>query len=295
MRNPRFYSIGDNVIDRYLDKNIQYPGGNALNAATLAKRYGCECQYAGKIGDDPEGQWIRYALTQCGVGLDHAIFPSGSTTKRCDVIHQNGERMFVGVDYGDHWPGPMRIDDRLRDALKKADLIHLSCNAKMENELSFLRNRKAFVSYDFSAAEKYRSAAYLENIASNIDLAIFSEPDYDSDRSKHLVAITQTFKIGHCLITYGKSGQLYHHPCGIEVYNEGKNIDVVDTMGAGDAYIAAFLIEGYRQGLFTQPTADRKTITDVMRKATDFATANCLAEGSFGFGLPLSKEKQHVK
>jgi len=295
MRNPRLYSIGDNVVDRYLDKNIQYPGGNALNVAALAKRYGCECQYAGKIGDDTEGHWIRYALTQCGVGLDHAIFLANSSTKRCDVIHHNGERMFVGVDYGDHWPGPMRINDRLRDALNEADLIHFSCNAKLGNELSVLKNIKSFVSYDFSSAEKYRSVAYLENVASNIDLAIFSEPDYDYDRSRNLIEITQAFKVGHCLITYGKSGQLYHHPCGIEVFNEGENIDIVDTMGAGDAYIAAFLVEGYRQGLFTLFSADRETITDVMRKATDFATANCLAEGSFGFGLPLSKENQHVE
>ena len=43
-------AIGDNVIDRYLNKDVMYPGGNAVNVAAHAsmrseeRRVGKECR-----------------------------------------------------------------------------------------------------------------------------------------------------------------------------------------------------------------------------------------------------------
>ena len=38
----KLIGIGDSIFDAYLEENKLYPGGNAVNTAVLAKRYGAE-------------------------------------------------------------------------------------------------------------------------------------------------------------------------------------------------------------------------------------------------------------
>ncbi len=47
--------LGDYTIDIYVDRGVQYPGGNSLNFAVYAKRLGVDARYMGCIGDDAYG------------------------------------------------------------------------------------------------------------------------------------------------------------------------------------------------------------------------------------------------
>ena len=38
---------GDNVVDRYLNQNVRYPGGNCINFAAYVRRMGIEAAYLG--------------------------------------------------------------------------------------------------------------------------------------------------------------------------------------------------------------------------------------------------------
>lgn len=49
--------IGDNVIDRYMNMGIMFPGGNAVNVAAHAALLGAEAAYVGSIGADREGKY----------------------------------------------------------------------------------------------------------------------------------------------------------------------------------------------------------------------------------------------
>lgn len=55
--------IGDNVVDLYLDKGVFFPGGNALNVAVLARRFGlADVAYMGIVGNDREGDHVRACM-----------------------------------------------------------------------------------------------------------------------------------------------------------------------------------------------------------------------------------------
>ena len=95
--------IGDNVIDRYLNKGVMYPGGNAVNVAAHASMLGAQAAYVGELGDDLGGDIIGRALRGLGVDLSHAPVIPGATTKTCDVNVFDGERSEVGYDTGEHW------------------------------------------------------------------------------------------------------------------------------------------------------------------------------------------------
>ena len=64
---------------------------------------------------------------------------------------------------------------------------------------------------------------------------------------------------------------------GQQVYHQDViPVDAVDTLGAGDAFAARFLVE-YASGM---------PIADAMQKAAESAADNCLHYGAFGYGVP---------
>ena len=44
--------LGDNVVDKYENLGIMYPGGNSLNFAVFAKKLGHESSFMGVFGSD---------------------------------------------------------------------------------------------------------------------------------------------------------------------------------------------------------------------------------------------------
>lgn len=43
----RILGLGDNVVDRFLDRGRMYPGGQAMNVAVYASMLGAESGYLG--------------------------------------------------------------------------------------------------------------------------------------------------------------------------------------------------------------------------------------------------------
>jgi len=67
---PRICAVGDNVVDRYVDRRLMYPGGNAVNVAVHARRCGARTAYVGAVGDDAAGRLLWDVLVREGVDTD---------------------------------------------------------------------------------------------------------------------------------------------------------------------------------------------------------------------------------
>jgi fructoselysine 6-kinase len=51
--------FGDNVVDYYINHNVKYPGGNAVNFAVNARKSGVKSYYVGSISSDTDGEFLR--------------------------------------------------------------------------------------------------------------------------------------------------------------------------------------------------------------------------------------------
>ncbi len=71
-----------------------FPGGNAVNFAVYAKQCGAEAAYLGLIADDKEGRLVHDSLSQLGIDLEKSPLQKGLATERCDVMLENGDRVF---------------------------------------------------------------------------------------------------------------------------------------------------------------------------------------------------------
>lgn len=278
----KILGLGDNVVDRYLNLKVMFPGGNAVNVAAHSAKLGAEAGYLGRIGNDPEGRMVWDALRDLHVDLAHCELVNGGTTKRCDVNVYEGERSFVGVDLGTAWPGaPVLTDDDIA-YMNTFDLIHSSCNAKMPEQLIKLKDSSSLVSFDFGEKDKYRVDEYLDMICPYTDLALCSCDGLSLEDRKALAERLHEKGIDIVLLTSGSVGPLVYNG---SVYVEGKvaYVKPVDTMGAGDSFLAAFMVSLLEQGWEKHKTPNEAMLREAMKQGAHYAAQNCLIEGGFGY------------
>ncbi|MEV6741783.1 PfkB family carbohydrate kinase [Streptomyces sp. NPDC051104] len=72
--------FGDNTVDRFVDRGIDYPGGNCVNVAVFARRLGLDAAYLGVFGDDDLGTFVRTAVAAQGVAVEHSVVRHGETS-----------------------------------------------------------------------------------------------------------------------------------------------------------------------------------------------------------------------
>ncbi|MCI8647189.1 MAG: ribokinase [Firmicutes bacterium] len=275
--------MGDNVVDRYINKRIMFPGGNAVNFAVYAEQCGADSAYLGVIADDKEGRLVYDSLKEIGVDVSCSPLCSGLATERCDVLLEEGDRVFQGCSYGEGEYRTLVLSDEAVEYLKGFELIHCGCYGCMEDEMKKLRDFSAVRTYDFSAEAEYRTDEYLEKVCPYIDIALFSAEEMDRKEAEKLRETVTALGTKLVLITKGAKGQSLWD--GSREYpGLVKLVEPVDTMGAGDSFFTAFVIALMNGGYGREKAASEEMIKRAFEFAADFSAKTCLAEGAFGFG-----------
>lgn len=278
----KFLGVGDNVIDYYENTKEMYPGGNAVNVAVHASKLGAESAYLGNLGDDDMSNVIRRALQRFHVELDHCVTITGGTTKYCNYTVTDGERRFCSVELGSNWSGPMELGEKELTYAGGFDVLHSCCNAKMEDEMKKLSSLPGIFVYDFGEKEKYRVDEYLEKICPGLDLALFSCPSMTEEEARRFCEDMHKRGVVHVLVTMGAAGQYVSNGSSL-VYGEAKYIQPVDTMGAGDSFLAAFVTALYEMGWKKGKIMSEEVLLEALHRGRDYSTENCQVEGSFGY------------
>lgn len=283
----RIAGIGDNVIDRYLNKGVMYPGGNAVNVAAHSAMLGADSAYIGVIGDDLGGSIIASSLRSLGVDLSQSVFTRGATTKTCDVNVYDGEREEVGYDTGSCWAHKVAITDSDVNYLHDFDAVLTSVNAKLQDYVFRFSELNCLVVYDFSVKDKYRTEDYFNLVCPYIDLGLFSCSNQTNDEVAELLRRAVSQGCSYAIATRGGEPPVFYD--GVFSY-EGvvDRVDALDTMGAGDSYLSAFVVSclsgGWRKGV----PLNKESIAKAFKRAAEYSAENCLRPGGFGFEHSIS-------
>ena len=279
----KLIGIGDNVVDRYINKKIMFPGGNAVNFAAFVRQCGEESAYLGLIADEPEGWLIYESLEELGVDVSRSAPVRGLTTERCDVTLIDGDRTFVGCEYGEGEWKPLRLTEAHLDYLRGFDVIHCACYADMADEIRKLDAIPAVKTFDFSSEEEYRTDEYLNKVCPHIDIALFSQEEMTDEEALALQKKAHDLGAELVLVTNGSKGQKLWDGSSIHE-GEVKMVQAVDTMGAGDSFFTAFVVQLMREGYRRGNVPPEECIRRAFSFAADFSAQTCLKDGAFGFG-----------
>jgi len=266
---PRIVAFGDNVVDCYRDRQQMFPGGNCVNHAVFARRFGAETAYAGAVSDDAAGRAIRDALAAEGVETSLLRFLPGQTAY-CVIATEAGERVFVGANLGVSIIAPSPADLAW---MKTADAVHTGRSSHVDAWLGRFASLTR-VSYDFATI---RDEGRIAAIAPHCHLAAFSGGDLDREEALALAALALRHGATSVVITRGGEGALL---AGREGIHEAPAVPVraVDTLGAGDTFIARTLV-GLLRG---------EAPVSMLDDAAEAAARTCLSPGAFGHGVPMS-------
>lgn len=282
---PTAVVIGDALIDEIRDAGgvRELVGGAALNVAVGLRRLGVPTTLIAMVGDDEAGAHIREYLGDHDVRLIESEAPLGSSRA---IVQRaaNGEPVYLFNEAAQR--RSIRYSDDARSAIADAALVAVSCfpfdvpaevdaladavgGARLAIDPNprsgMLSDRAEFV----RGFERLAADAEIVKVGAD-DAALLYDGDLDALRER-----LRGFGVSAVLATAGAGGATLESDAGA-VHAPISSLPgrVVDTVGAGDATLAAV-----SAGLVDGTPTDRAGWLALLERAMDVAAATVRAEG----------------
>jgi fructoselysine 6-kinase len=166
-------------------------------------------------------------------------------------LDADGDRRFVSSNKGGVQHGlRLSLTEVDLDLAQRADVVHTSVYSSLEDRLADLA-AAAPVSFDFSDEH---SETYLELVCPHLTHAFFSGAGLSGPQAEALAARALELGCSTAVVTLGADGA-WVAGAGTTLVQQSHRVDPVDTLGAGDGFIAGFLV-GLYAGAGPKGTAD---------------------------------------
>lgn len=228
----KIVAVGDNCIDYYVQTKEAYPGGNPVNVAVYAKRLGVDSAYIGVVGSDVFGEVLIDALKNKQIDLSHLKIKEGKTAVT-EVTVINNERVLGDYDEGVFKDFKLTNEDM--SFIAQFDLMVSGIWSRVEDDV---KNINIPIAFDF--ADKWNSPMWVK-VLPHIQFAFYSDDQHTLDEVKTFIQEKWQNQLEVMVCTRGHLGSIAYD--GVTFYEWGiEKCEVIDTMGAGDSYIAGFLV-----------------------------------------------------
>ena len=240
--------IGDNCIDDYVNIGRRYPTGNVVDTGVNMVKLGIPVSIISTTGSDENGRWMIDALTKEGLELSHFKVADGATAITYMTLDENDR---VHGEYEEGVLENIVFDDEDIRFAAEHDLVFTAFWGKAENVMGKIRDLGALTAFDYATTDDERLPAMLETTRGAIDYGFFSYKGIGRKDDEGPRAFLRDKVENHgmkvAVATFGEEGSLAFdgarfYECGIYPQPE-----VVNTVGAGDSFIAGFLA-GVLQG-----------------------------------------------
>lgn len=233
MKRLRIAAVGDNCIDKFLPPVGQaLIGGNAVNVAVQLARLGHDAFYFGAVGPDADGRRTRDALTANGVSVAHMQERHGKTAHTDIEVLSSGERVFLLEDFG--VCAGYRPSEEDIAALKGMDHVHIGWLDDGGVLRRTLAGAGVSVSQDVSVNADPANIG-IDGLTIAFGSAGEEDAAVDAMLERFLTAGVQV-----AVVTRGAKGSVAATSKKRVEIGVSK-VEVVDTTGAGDSFIAGFL------------------------------------------------------
>lgn len=277
--------IGDALVDEIRDDSgvRELVGGAALNVAVGLRRLGVETTLIAMVGDDEPGAHIREYLSDHGVQLISSEAPRGSSRA---IVQRaaNGEPEYVFNDAAQQ--RSIRYSDEARQAIADAGLVAISCfpfdvPAEVDSLIEALDDARVAVDPNPRSGMLSDRAEFVrgfERLAADAAIVKIGADDaallYDGDLDALRVRL-RGLGAAAVLATAGADGATIDTDAGVASAPIAQLPGaVIDTVGAGDATLAAVA-----EGLVSQSPVALEEWRALLSRAMDVAAATCRAEG----------------
>ncbi|MDH3651431.1 MAG: carbohydrate kinase [Saprospiraceae bacterium] len=225
-------------------------GGAPFNVAGHLRKLGFEVRMISRVGKDDLGKEILVEINVQNIPRDliqvDLEYPTGIVNVKLD---DEGKPTYeivqpVAWDF-------IELDDRTRDHVREADLFlfgTLACrHEKSRSSLLELLDLNTSTVFDMNLRQHFFSQELITHLLKKTRILKLNDEEYDVlhrifnvSRDNLYNFLKQRYEIQLIVQTRGAEGAEVYD--GEQVYqNSGYRIEVVDTVGSGDAFLAGFL------------------------------------------------------
>lgn len=236
---------------------VKAPGGAPANVAVGLAKLGIDAGFIGKVGADPFGDFLTETLQQNNVDTTYLIAGKASRTTLAFVATRSDgmkDITFYRHPGADIQLSPNEVDT---DYIRSAEMFHygsvsLSHSPTRDATLKAIQAAKAagaFISYDpnlrlmlWDIEEEAKH--WIWEVMPYADVVKISEEEWEfitgDVEFKNGIERILSLGVKLLVITLGERGCYYTNGV-VEGSIDGIDVNVVDTLGAGDAFVAAML------------------------------------------------------
>lgn len=233
--------------------------GGGCTTLVSARRVGLSVATLGMLGADEYGEKVLAMLAAEGVDISRAIAVPGRQTVVCVVVTDKaGQHVFLGIK--DHLP-PERTPAEWQEAIPLTRSFYtngytLRDLTYPEDALNLIRiagRQQIPVFFDPGPSIEYIPMTVTREVLRSVDVVLLTEeearfllPDaHGAESARGLLSLgprVVVVKAGAagCFVASQDLPEVLHHP--------GFVVKVIDTVGAGDAFAAAFIAAFLRGG-----------------------------------------------
>ncbi len=268
----RLLTVGDLVLDLLLEVQLPLqadahqmspslllePGG-ACTTLLTARNLGLDAVALGAVGDDLQGRMLLEILVDAGIETSALVRLEESTTTTVVALSdpQRVEHVFLG-NYGDS--PPISLTPNAMAELEAADAIYIAgyslvedrLNPLVEGVMQFLQNSAAPLYIDVGPFLGQLEQAGVDRVLKAADVLLLTDEEirFVAKGATDVAACRRLLDEHPDLLVVLKRGQAGCHLLArdLDLACRGFPVDVVDTIGAGDAFAAAFIwakLNGY--------------------------------------------------
>lgn len=227
--------IGDNCVDFYSHLNRYYLTGNIVDTGMNLAQLGVPTSILTTVADDEYGKEMLQCFKEQGLNISHVKVAHGDTAI---TYMQLIEKERIHGDYLEGVLEDMVFDSEDVHFAASHNVVHSAYWGKAEGVLQDIKkaNPECFISFDFADRLESHLVKELDGI---VDIGFFSYREKDE---KIMDFLKERMKNGMkvAVATFGENGSLALSEN--QVYEAGiVKTEVVNTVGAGDSFIAGFL------------------------------------------------------
>jgi fructokinase len=230
--------------------NEQKPGGAPTNVALHLIKQGVNTSLLSRVGNDQPGTRLLDFLKQNH--LYSGLLQVDEKLPTCQVavkLNDRNEATYT-IPKPVSWDN-IQVDEVLQERIKHVSVVvfgSLACRCKTSrNTLLDLFENKVLKVFDVNLRHPHYEESTIQTLAAFADVIKMNEEEanllignYDEPLTDKIIEFQKKFHSQTICVTRGENGAIVWHD---EKFYEhpGFVVDVVDTVGAGDAFLATFI------------------------------------------------------
>ncbi|GIO92298.1 MULTISPECIES: fructoselysine 6-kinase [Paenibacillus] len=229
----RIVTVGDNCMDVYQSTGEAYPGGNPVNVAVYLTELGADTAYIGWVGTDRYGEIMVRAIQEKGVDTSRVSAKEGTTA--VTYVEMAGSERKLG-DYEEGVMSGFSLSPEDLRFTESFQLVHSAIWGHADRYYPFFKEKGLLTSFDFADKLDHE---LVTTLAPYVDYPFLSYTQ-DDEHIRNLMREIKARGPRIVVATLGDNGSLAYD--GVQFYKHGiVEVEVVDTLGAGDSFIAGFI------------------------------------------------------